>query len=92
MSKEEVIAELKEQKWSFLLRWRKERGYIYAAKKIRKKRVEHYICPLANVAELTCSALHVKLGITPPVQADQAITGGECTGTPKVYQELGMAS
>jgi hypothetical protein len=87
MTEKEIRTEMKQRKWSFLCRKRRSKEYVYAARKVNKKRVECYICPLANLAEFSLNALIVKLNsIALPTQADQARS--ETTG---IGQAIGLA-
>ena len=66
MTEQEVRAAMKSYGWSFLRRERRSRSYVYAARKVRGKRVEVYIGSFATLAQMTLDQLMTKLGIVVP--------------------------
>ena len=64
MTVQEVKEQLREQRWSFIRRMRKERAYIYAARKVGGQRKERYITPLTSLETLTTEVLMAKLRIS----------------------------
>jgi hypothetical protein len=63
MTEQEVRETMKSYGWSFLRRERRSRSYVYAARKVRAKRVEVYIGSFTALAQLTLDQLITKLGI-----------------------------
>lgn len=61
MDEQEIRAVLKRYGWSYLLRKRGTRAYIYAARKVHNKREERYISTFAALVELSVQAVLVKL-------------------------------
>ncbi len=61
VTEQQVREALKSCGWSFLRRARRQKSYVYAARKMQGKRKEIYVCPLEKLALLTCDQLTTKL-------------------------------
>jgi hypothetical protein len=61
MTEQEVRATMKAYGWSFLHRLRKNRSYVYAARKVHGLRKEVYISSLTSLEAMTVDILVEKL-------------------------------
>lgn len=66
MTEQEVRAIMKAYGWSFLHRLRKNRSYVYAARKVHGLRQEVYIGSLTSLEAMTSDTLVEKLTRTYP--------------------------
>jgi hypothetical protein len=64
MTEQEARDTMRACGWSYLLRPRGKRTYVYAAKKLKGQRLEVYVSPLAKLESLTVDKLKSLLGCT----------------------------
>ena len=88
MDEQEIRAMLKYFGWSYLLRKRRERAYIYAARKVRSKREERYISSFTALAELSTQTVLVKLYYRNPQRRRSKPMPGVVNQTPNNCQEI----
>jgi hypothetical protein len=61
MIEQEAMEVLKKCGWSYLQRQRRKRLYVYAARRVKGRRVEKYVGPVSSLACMTKDELERKL-------------------------------
>lgn len=64
MTEQEARDTMRACGWSYLLRPRRERQYVYAARKVKGQRIEVYVGSLASLESMTVDKLKTILSCT----------------------------